>query len=90
MRALTVESGGIVDAVKLRSLAWSGIPYEVRPIVWQLLLVRGRASIHLLTPRTTCPFPCNPDLQLFNGSAKNMRRSWTSTLAVAQRRLTSR
>ncbi|WVQ76188.1 hypothetical protein IAR50_005850 [Cryptococcus sp. DSM 104548] len=30
--------GGGVDLGELRRLAWSGVPQEVRPIVWQLLL----------------------------------------------------
>ncbi|EIW73335.1 hypothetical protein TREMEDRAFT_70952 [Tremella mesenterica DSM 1558] len=33
-----VEDGGGVDLAELRRLAWSGVPEEVRPIVWQLLL----------------------------------------------------
>ncbi|KAK8845567.1 hypothetical protein IAR55_006282 [Kwoniella newhampshirensis] len=32
------QDGGGVDLSELRKLAWSGIPHEVRPIVWQLLL----------------------------------------------------
>jgi hypothetical protein len=32
-------SGGAVDVEKLRKLAWSGIPNELRPIAWKLLLV---------------------------------------------------
>ncbi|ORY25082.1 rab-GTPase-TBC domain-domain-containing protein [Naematelia encephala] len=33
-----LEDGGGVDLAELRRLAWSGIPSEVRPIAWQLLL----------------------------------------------------
>ncbi|GFZ52006.1 GTPase-activating protein [Saitozyma sp. JCM 24511] len=33
-----VEDGGGVEVAELRRLAWSGIPDEVRPIAWQLLL----------------------------------------------------
>ncbi|KAL7418708.1 GTPase-activating protein [Cryptotrichosporon argae] len=33
-----VDSGGGVDLGELRKVAWSGVPNEVRPIVWQLLL----------------------------------------------------
>lgn len=38
-KVLRGEEGG-VDVGELRRLAWSGVPMEVRPIVWQLLLVR--------------------------------------------------
>ena len=43
---------------ELRRLAWSGIPSEVRPIVWQLLLVSRPPSLSFLAkpnlaPRTT-------------------------------------
>jgi hypothetical protein len=36
-----------ISIVELRKLAWSGIPDELRPISWQLLLVR-----HLYIPHT--------------------------------------
>lgn len=38
-KVLRGDEGG-VDVGELRRLAWSGVPIEVRPIVWQLLLVR--------------------------------------------------
>lgn len=37
--ALGGDSHGSVNVGQLRSLAWAGVPFEVRPIVWQLLLV---------------------------------------------------
>lgn len=30
--------GQVVDLEALRELAWSGIPAELRPVCWQLLL----------------------------------------------------
>lgn len=39
---LAAPDRGSVDIAKLRRLAWNGIPTEIRPIVWQLLLVRER------------------------------------------------
>ncbi|KIR75053.1 tbc1 domain family protein [Cryptococcus deuterogattii CA1014] len=38
-KVLRGDEGG-VDVGELRRLAWSGVPMEVRPIVWQLLLPR--------------------------------------------------
>jgi hypothetical protein len=48
---------------ELRRLAWSGVPEEVRPIVWQLLLVsRSLGSSHSgLTCRITYPCRFNQD-----------------------------
>lgn len=37
-----MDSG--VDISELKSLAWNGIPDELRPIVWQLLLVRAEVA----------------------------------------------
>jgi hypothetical protein len=33
------QDRGAVDLAELKRLAWNGVPEEVRPIVWQLLLV---------------------------------------------------
>ncbi|WVF65923.1 hypothetical protein IAT40_000661 [Kwoniella sp. CBS 6097] len=38
LRGRENDVGGGVDVAELRKLAWSGIPSEVRPIAWQLLL----------------------------------------------------
>ena len=39
LRGRAAERGGGVDPVELRKMAWAGIPEELRPIAWQMLLV---------------------------------------------------
>jgi hypothetical protein len=34
----------VLDAEALRALAWSGVPPELRPNVWRLLMVRCAAK----------------------------------------------
>lgn len=60
-KVLRGDEGG-VDVGELRRLAWSGVPMEVRPIVWQLLLVRffslqgvTRIDLELELPTLTSP-----------------------------------
>ncbi|WOO76910.1 GTPase-activating protein gyp1 [Vanrija pseudolonga] len=38
VRILAGDSGGAIDIAAVRAIAWSGVPEEIRPIVWQLLL----------------------------------------------------
>lgn len=56
----------------LRSLAWSGIPDEVRPIAWQLLLVGDAQdqSRQLLTVQNYLPSPVQPRLATLNRKRK--------------------
>lgn len=42
-----------VDLAELRKLAWSGCPSELRPMVWQLLLVRPRFLPETGSPKLT-------------------------------------
>ena len=58
LRGRGSERGGGVDPSELRKLAWAGIPEELRPIAWQMLLVsppisqsvsRGRTEDHSAT-----------------------------------------
>ena len=50
LRGRGAERGGGVDPAELRKMAWAGIPEELRPIAWQMLLVssnwqwRGKRS----------------------------------------------
>lgn len=37
-----IYTGAVVDLEKLRKLSWSGIPAELRPLVWKILIVRGK------------------------------------------------
>jgi hypothetical protein len=41
-QSLSLVRGRADSTGELRRLAWSGVPEEVRPIVWQLLLVSRR------------------------------------------------
>ncbi|CAK9785547.1 unnamed protein product [Cutaneotrichosporon oleaginosum] len=38
VKILSCDTGNSVDIGALKRLAWSGVPEEVRPVVWQLLL----------------------------------------------------
>ncbi|OWZ64085.1 hypothetical protein AYX14_02800 [Cryptococcus neoformans] len=55
-KVLRGDEGG-VDVGELRRLAWSGVPMEVRPIVWQLLL-------------NYLPLPVQPRLTTLNRKRK--------------------
>lgn len=44
LRGRGSERGGGVDPTELRKMAWAGIPEELRPIAWQMLLVRIRSA----------------------------------------------
>lgn len=56
----------------LRSLAWSGIPDEVRPIAWQLLLVGHTTTreVRLLIEQNYLPSPVQPRLATLNRKRK--------------------
>lgn len=43
------NGAGAIDLGALKSFAWGGVPGELRPIVWQLLLVS--APIAVARPR---------------------------------------
>ncbi len=62
---------GGVDAAELRKLAWSGAPAELRPVAWQMLLVRGMVHslyrrllirLHPLRAQNYLPLPSQPRL----------------------------
>ncbi|WVQ93553.1 hypothetical protein IAU59_000628 [Kwoniella sp. CBS 9459] len=57
LRGRESDVGGGVDLAELRKLAWSGIPSEVRPIAWQLLL-------------NYLPLPSQPRLTTLNRKRK--------------------
>jgi hypothetical protein len=44
LRGRAAERGGGVDPVELRKMAWAGIPEELRPIAWQMLLVSSNSA----------------------------------------------
>ena len=57
----------VVDLEALRELAWSGIPAELRPVCWQLLLGYlppnrerryTRTSLHARLSEPLCPVCC--------------------------------
>ncbi|OCF31195.1 tbc1 domain family protein [Kwoniella heveanensis BCC8398] len=57
LRGRENDIGGGVDVAELRKLAWSGIPSEMRPIAWQLLL-------------NYLPLPSQPRLTTLNRKRK--------------------
>jgi hypothetical protein len=56
---------------ELRRLAWSGVPEEVRPIVWQLLLVsHARNSRDRIDKQNYLPLPVQPRLTTLHRKRK--------------------
>lgn len=50
------NGAGAIDLGALKSFAWGGVPAELRPIVWQLLLVSGQSCDH--SQRSEPSQPC--------------------------------
>jgi hypothetical protein len=56
---------------EMRRLAWSGVPEEVRPIVWQLLLVSPmRNSKDRIDKQNYLPLPVQPRLTTLHRKRK--------------------
>ena len=41
-----IYGSSAIDLEKLRKLAWSGIPNELRPMVWKVLIVSVHSDFH--------------------------------------------
>lgn len=85
-------------SAELRKLAWAGIPDELRPVAWQLLLVCLLQQVwcdhHSVSIcRVTSPYIPNQDRQLWQGNVESIspllnwllpetRKDWTSKYGI--------